>query len=798
MANINQGNSTETFSALDEENVEAASALAYIADVFESDPDGAFAKTLGHWRQWLGDEGYIADSVEQVIRKVVAEQLDSTNQLLLLEKMIPDISVNEAVSRINSHAPGLVDALLGHVTHGANLHAALLGVSGGKGKNNLNASNPPSLDKVAKHLKNELAYQGEIESITEAKGKTIIETLNVNDSPLRKEAVNFNQGDKGTKVDKLIEEFAVANISVKTLKGNDKLSRALQGVQDVLRDFPREGRRLEQTALSRAVDDLRAALDRPKPNEGPMEAIITPQEAIKTIENASGNDNLSRALQSVQDVLRESRMDGPSGERNQAEIAKVRFIENTIAELREERQQMKAVIENIENTILTDPKKVAELLMKNLEENPFEIDSLKGGTFLRKERGVIQRFFTGGTAPEPTRKDKIEGDIKALETAFREYPEKALKALIVERVENPTPDNPDQQLLNRVEDRMAEQVVDRFIEDIIEIRQQKSEQEEMILKDIEKAILTDPKKVAELVMKNLEENPFEIDSLIEGRFIKIERKERINQTIHEIERRISGGPAVEPTKIDEIEGDIKALETAFQKYPEEALQALIADLNNDQKLDTVKQKLLDPMLDSLAEKEVERFVDEMIKNLTDHPNYSGGWYSREEALETIEIARSILIKLGENSDVAEQLKEVEKILVNTSRLYDDLEQSLFQMNAILAKEKKVIENVKRDAESLNLVEIKNTITSMESIRSHIVANGEAKEVFNLLKDLEIVQRKFTRQYEDIENEMYYIRDEKSDAKAEFKKLILGETVTTNPGVSETDTPPSQAAASTVA
>ena len=51
--------------------------------------------------------------------------------------------------------------------------------------------------------------------------------------------------------------------------------------------------------------------------------------------------------------------------------------------------------------------------------------------FLRKERGVIQRFFTGGTAPEPTRKDKIEGDIKALETAFREYPEKALKALIV-------------------------------------------------------------------------------------------------------------------------------------------------------------------------------------------------------------------------------------------------------------------------------------------------------------------------------------------------------------------------------
>lgn len=144
---------------------------------------------------------------------MMAEQLDSTNQSLLLEKILPDISVNEAVSRINSHAPGLVDALLGHVTHGANLHAALLGVSGGKGKNNLNVSKPTSLDKVAKHLKIELAYQGEIESITEAKGKTSIEALNVNDSPLRKEAVNFNQSVKGTNRDKLVEEFAAATIT---------------------------------------------------------------------------------------------------------------------------------------------------------------------------------------------------------------------------------------------------------------------------------------------------------------------------------------------------------------------------------------------------------------------------------------------------------------------------------------------------------------------------------------------------------------------------------------------------------
>ncbi|WP_295459145.1 hypothetical protein, partial [Synechococcus sp. UW140] len=267
MANINQGNGTETFSALDEENVEAASALAYIADVFESDPDGAFAKTLGHWRQWLGDEGYIADSVEQVIRKVMAEQLDSTNQSLLLEKILPDISVNEAVSRINSHAPGLVDALLGHVTHGANLHAALLGVSGGKGKNNLNVSNPISLDKVAKHLKREVLNDNS--SAIDPK-ETIIERINDRESALRTDVVDrvsdIKQSYTGTKVDKLIEEFAVANISVKTLKGNDKLSLALQGVQDVLRDFTREGRRLEQTALSRAVDDLRAALE---PSYGP-------------------------------------------------------------------------------------------------------------------------------------------------------------------------------------------------------------------------------------------------------------------------------------------------------------------------------------------------------------------------------------------------------------------------------------------------------------------------------------------------------------------------------------------------
>ena len=201
MAISNQGDGTEIVAALNEENVEAAAALAYIAEVFESDPEAALAKTLGHWSQWLGDEGYTADSVEQVIRQVVAAELDAINQSALLDVMSADITVREAVNCINGQAPSLIAALLRHVDHGAALHAAVLGISGGTGRRapltGLGGNNKPGesrLEKVQTHLRKELGAVLETKSVV-SRDQSRTDGLQAPEKALRKELGNVRGQD---------------------------------------------------------------------------------------------------------------------------------------------------------------------------------------------------------------------------------------------------------------------------------------------------------------------------------------------------------------------------------------------------------------------------------------------------------------------------------------------------------------------------------------------------------------------------------------------------------------------------
>jgi hypothetical protein len=254
--------------------------------------------------------------------------------------------------------------------------------------------------------------------------------------------------------------------------------------------------------------------------------------------------------------------------------------------------------------------------MKNRDEIPFEIATLREGRFIRKENKEerIQRIDDEISTERnkiwmEERRERREQEVRALEDAIRNHPEEAAKELIVERIENPTPDNRDQQLLDREQDRLAEIEVDRFIDDIRSIRQQKREQEEMILRDIETAIKTDPRRVAELVMKNRDEIPFEIATLREGRFIRRDSKERMQLIDDEI--------STERNEIwmekrrEQREQDLRALEDAIRNHPEEAAKELIIERIENPTPDNRDQQLLDLEKDLLAERAVDRFIADL-------------------------------------------------------------------------------------------------------------------------------------------------------------------------------------------
>lgn len=283
--------------------------------------------------------------LEQVIRKVVAEHLDSTNQLLLLEKMIPDISVNEAVSRINSHAPGLVDALLGHVTHGANLHAALLRVSGGKGKNNFSVLKATTLSKVAEHLNKELSIEY---STIDVQEKTISERISDRGSALRTDvgdrSGDIKQNEKGTNRDKLVEEFAVAIITRDAPKDNirDEVINTLEN--NISREPGKE------IVFAILFDNVRTLAEKYPQLAEPLREIEQRLEGVIKIEEDKVKERIINTVKKEgRSLIDKSLIDNSS---------------NTIRELKGIREEFVKVLENLERELgkITD-----ELIIKTKE-----------------------------------------------------------------------------------------------------------------------------------------------------------------------------------------------------------------------------------------------------------------------------------------------------------------------------------------------------------------------------------------------------------------------------------------------
>ncbi|MCX5939367.1 MAG: hypothetical protein NTW02_14515, partial [Cyanobium sp. LacPavin_0920_WC12_MAG_62_9] len=165
MTNLASGQSESIVAELHEGNVEAVAALAYLAEAFEANPKAAFAKTAADWRQWLVDEGYTTDSVVEVIRQVLVSELDGTQQEALFNNVAAGLTLAEVAKRIHAQSPTLLNTLLRHVDHGAALHAAVLGLSGGSGKI-LNAGQPTGcrtgLSTLARHLQYEIDPSAEL------------------------------------------------------------------------------------------------------------------------------------------------------------------------------------------------------------------------------------------------------------------------------------------------------------------------------------------------------------------------------------------------------------------------------------------------------------------------------------------------------------------------------------------------------------------------------------------------------------------------------------------------------------
>ena len=242
-------------SDLNEGNVEAVAALAYIAEVFEADPETAFAKTLAEWSEWLGDEGYTPASVEKVIRQVVATELDAPHQSTLLVSLSEDMSVLEAVQKINAQAPRLIGALLRHVEHGADLHAALLGVSGGTGRREAfevgKSLSNPLMRKVQEHLNRELALNEPEKNDNDV----VSSLLQYDERTLRSDRAEFTResrkSNSGSKI--LEEEFGKATLEF--FSDNNETGRN-GGVEQYQRERRRETINFVEEEVARSLDKI--------------------------------------------------------------------------------------------------------------------------------------------------------------------------------------------------------------------------------------------------------------------------------------------------------------------------------------------------------------------------------------------------------------------------------------------------------------------------------------------------------------------------------------------------------------
>ena len=255
---------TETI--LNETNVEAVAALAYIAEVVEGNPEAAFTKTLGEWRQWLDDEGYTASSVEGVINSVLAAELDAAQRDALTRNLTPGTPLQETVQAIHRLKAGLVETFLAHVDHGAMLHAAVLGVSGGTARrpdNTIASGAGTRLNKVQHHLSKELGAVAQSINEREERPPTLIAETTAPREGVREAIADAPRGDSERR-DARANEFSAEFGNVEIQQGVPSATEG--GNRDARAEF-RETNPGELGATEGGNRDARAEFRETNPGE---------------------------------------------------------------------------------------------------------------------------------------------------------------------------------------------------------------------------------------------------------------------------------------------------------------------------------------------------------------------------------------------------------------------------------------------------------------------------------------------------------------------------------------------------
>lgn len=115
---------------------DAIAALAFIVGRIDADPTASLQGSLGDWAQWLEDEGYDVSSLVALFGQLVRSQAELAPAASeLVASLAADQELKAVIRRFHDGAPALLDAVFAHLDHGADLHARLLGLSGGSRMN---------------------------------------------------------------------------------------------------------------------------------------------------------------------------------------------------------------------------------------------------------------------------------------------------------------------------------------------------------------------------------------------------------------------------------------------------------------------------------------------------------------------------------------------------------------------------------------------------------------------------------------------------------------------------------------
>lgn len=121
--------------AWNEDDGEAISAIASIAEAYDTDPQACLERSLGDWITWIEEQGHRSECVTALLKAVLElEGVSGAAASDVLASLTPEISLQDAMVRLHNASPLFLNALFNHLDQAVELQANMLLVAGGVGK----------------------------------------------------------------------------------------------------------------------------------------------------------------------------------------------------------------------------------------------------------------------------------------------------------------------------------------------------------------------------------------------------------------------------------------------------------------------------------------------------------------------------------------------------------------------------------------------------------------------------------------------------------------------------------------